>query len=116
MNNIFYIQIYKFGAAWVFDDKERGLVKEPFVSGIPEIINKIVGDATVFDCYFSNSQFPDYNFKLIWEKEEYGGNWYIFENNMRGWLCPALFKFFECAPREIYLLIRSKTNERKTNL
>jgi hypothetical protein len=32
------------------------------------------------------------------------GNWYRTDDPpMEGWLCPALFKFFETAPREIFV-------------
>jgi hypothetical protein len=30
-----------------------------------------------------------------------GGNWYHI-NGKEGWLCPALLKYFDTAPREIY--------------
>jgi NAD(P)-dependent dehydrogenase (short-subunit alcohol dehydrogenase family) len=40
---------------------------------------------------------------LSWIKEEYGGNWYCWEQkNMEGWLCPALFKYFQKSPNKIY--------------
>jgi hypothetical protein len=33
-----------------------------------------------------------------------GGNWYAWsERGIEGWLCPALFKYFEAAPNEIYV-------------
>lgn len=48
--------------------------------------------------------FPGYRVKLEWKREEYGGNWYYSaEFKMEGWLCPALFKYFEKAPKEIYV-------------
>jgi hypothetical protein len=38
--------------------------------------------------------------KLEWRREEYGGNWYYSPQfDMEGWLCPALFKYFELARR-----------------
>ena len=36
------IHPYLFNGVWVFDDESTGLVREPFVSGIPEMINKLV--------------------------------------------------------------------------
>jgi hypothetical protein len=38
-------------------------------------------------------------------REEYGGAWYRCRDplpDMEGWLCPALFKYFEKTPKEIY--------------
>jgi hypothetical protein len=31
-------------ATWVFDDERVGLVQEPFVSGVPEMIDDLVRD------------------------------------------------------------------------
>jgi hypothetical protein len=32
-----------------------------------------------------------------------GGNWYFCEQlGFEGWLCPALFKYFDKAPPELY--------------
>jgi hypothetical protein len=37
-------------------------------------------------------------------KEEYDGYWYRVEDqSAEGWLCPALFKYFETAPETIYV-------------
>ena len=42
--------------------------------------------------------------KLEWRREEYGGNRYFLPAfEMEGWLCPALFKYFDKAPKEIYV-------------
>src|SRR5216684_394509 len=47
---------------------------------------------------------PGHAAKLEWQREEYGGNWYFSpEYEMEGWLCPALFKYFDKAPKEIYV-------------
>ena len=56
-----------------------------------------------FNLLFSAQPFPGYQTKFNWQREEYGGNWYYSEAlGMEGWLCPALMKYFEAAPREIY--------------
>jgi hypothetical protein len=45
---------------------------------------------------------------LEWRREEVGGNWYYGDQfKMEGWLCPALFKYFQAAPREIYVKVES---------
>ncbi|MGI8907476.1 MAG: DUF6717 family protein [Candidatus Sumerlaeaceae bacterium] len=37
-------------------------------------------------------------------EEETGGNWYEWaDHQMKGWLCPALFKYFDAAPKTIYV-------------
>lgn len=107
-NSIGIIHPYWDRGTWVFDDDAVGLVKEPFVAGIPEMINDLVKDIPDarkgFKMLFSASPFPGYQRKLKWSRTEMGGNWYTLEGeNQEGWLCPALFKYFEQAPQELYV-------------
>jgi hypothetical protein len=107
-NSIMVIQPYRHAGTWVFDDPATGLDKEPFVSGIPQMIDEVVKDIpdaeNGFRMLFSQTPFPAYQVKLEWRREEYGGNWYFSgSHNSEGWLCPALFKYFPQAPREIYV-------------
>lgn len=106
-NAIMVIFPYQHQKTWVFDDERVGLVQEPFVSGVPEIIDILVQDIPNinegFKLLFSANPFPSYQAQLIWIKEEYGGNWYRwYQKDMEGWLCPALFKYFSKAPKQIY--------------
>lgn len=114
MNSIFVIAPYKFEGAWVFDDPRVGLVQEPFVAGADAMIERLVAAipnaAGGFRLFFSPEPFPGFAVKLDWSREEYGGNWYRCDAyNMEGWLCPALFKYFEQAPPNIYVKAESKT-------
>ncbi|OCQ93117.1 hypothetical protein BCD64_24290 [Nostoc sp. MBR 210] len=106
-NSMMVIFPYRHNQIWVFDDERLGLVQEPFVSGVPEMIDILVqGIANVdegFKLLFSASPFPGYQAELTWLHEEYNGNWYLWrEKGLEGWLCPALFKYFEQAPAKIY--------------
>lgn len=106
-NSLFIISPYKYEGSWVFDDANAGLIKEPFVSGADVIMDKLVSGIPNaekgFRLLFSASPFPGYSLKLEWQREEYGGNWYYSDKyKMEGWLCPALFKYFDSAPKEIY--------------
>jgi len=91
---------------WVFDDERVELVEEPFVSGIPEMIDDLVADIPEarngFRLLFSANPFPGHQRKLEWVREELGGNWYRLRE-FEGWLCPALFRYFEAAPAELYV-------------
>jgi hypothetical protein len=107
-NQVMVIQPYWSAGTWVFDDPATGLVREPFVSGVPEMIDKLVEDIPDarrgFRLIFSGSPFPGHQMSVDWRREEYGGNWYRNdEHGMEGWLCPALFKYFEEAPRKLYV-------------
>jgi hypothetical protein len=108
MNAIQIIQPYRFAETWVFDDAATGLEKEPFVAGIPEMIDQLVSEIpnaeNGFRLLFSPTPFPGWQEHLSWKREEYGGNWYQAERiGGEGWLCPALFKYFDTAPRDVYV-------------
>ena len=108
MNSIIVIAPYKWEGMWVFDDPRVGLYREPFVSGADVMMDKLVAglpDAQKgFRLIFSAAPFPGYTAKLEWRRDEYGGNWYYSPQfDMEGWLCPALFKYFPRAPREIFV-------------
>src|SRR5262245_34422069 len=93
---------------WVFDDPRVGLDKEPFVSGADKLMDLLVvgiPDAERgFRLLFSATPFPAFAASFQWRREEFGGNWYFSPAyNMEGWLCPALFKYFDKAPKEIFV-------------
>ena len=107
MNSIRIIIPYRYEGMWVFDDPAVNLVREPFVAGIDTIIDRLVADIPGaeqgFRLLFSATPFPGHNIRLEWRREEMGGNWYYCPQfDMEGWLCPALFKYFDEAPNELY--------------
>ena len=107
MNAISAIYPYKYEGMWVFDDPDVGLRREPFVAGIDTMIERLVQNIPNaekgFRLLFSPTPFPGYTVKLEWRREEYSGNWYWSPDyQMEGWLCPALFKYFTEAPKELY--------------
>lgn len=114
MNSINVIAPYRHHGMWVFDDPSVGLVQEPFVAGADTMIDRVVADIPDaergFRLIFSAGPFPGHEIKLEWRREEAGGNWYYAPAlAMEGWLCPALFHYFEAAPREIYVQVKPGT-------
>jgi hypothetical protein len=110
MNALMVIMPYKCQGTWVFDDPAVGLFREPFIAGIDNMIDQAVSripDAEKgFRAIFSARDFPGWDFKLEWQRDESGGNWYYSDEfRMEGWLCPALLKYFPNAPREIYVKV-----------
>jgi len=110
MNAIRIIQPYRYAGQWVFNDAAVGLEREPFVAGIDTMIDQMVADIpdadTGFRLIFSDSPFPGYNICVEWRREEMGGHWYFSPDlGIEGWLCPALFKYFDAAPPKIYALL-----------
>ena len=117
MNSIMVIAPYKFQGIWVFDDKEAGLEKEALVAGVPEIIERVCTEQKVhdpengFSITFSADPFPGHHLKTTWlrEGDDGFGNWYsAYDGTMEGWLCPALFKYFDKAPEHLYLQVASR--------
>lgn len=113
MNTINVIAPYKYHGMWVFDDARVGLVQEPFVSGADVLIDRAVvtiPDAEAgFLLLFSASPFPGHELRLEWRRIDAGGNWYYSpEFRLEGWLCPALLRYFEEAPRQIYVQVKPK--------
>jgi hypothetical protein len=107
-NAIVVIVPYRYGGTWVFDDDRLGLVREPFVGGVPEMIDVLVRDIPNADkgyrLTFSAREFPGYQRKLTWVRGDSVGNWYRLENPpMEGWLCPALLKYYREAPKELFV-------------
>ena len=110
MNSLFAIAPYRFNDFWVFDDLSVGLCQEPFVSGFDHIIDLLTAQIPEadkgFKLVFSSQPFPGFTARFDWNREEMGGNWYSWkERCIEGWLCPALFKYFETAPKEIYIRV-----------
>jgi len=106
-NSLFVLRPYKHEGSWVFDDESVGLVREPFVLGIDDMIDRLVAGVPAaekgFRLIFSPKPFPGYAVKLEWRREETEGNWYFSPTyGIEGWLCPALFKYFETAPLELF--------------
>lgn len=118
-NSIFIIKPYKWNSTWVFDDEKVNLSKEPFVFGMPLIIDLFTKDIPNaeegFRCLFSSSPFPFNTLTLIKENSVNGGTWYSVENSLelfgretlKGWLCPALFKYYNEAPDKLFIYVES---------
>ena len=106
-NALMVIAPYRFEGTWVFDDETTGLVREPFVAGIPEMIDDLVraipNAADGFRLTFSARPFPGAQLELERQMEEADGWWYRDTDSRDGWLCPALYLYFEQAPERIFL-------------
>lgn len=107
-NAIKVIQPYFAHGTWVFDDAATGLKAEPFVNGVPEMIERLVADIPTaragFRLTFSAREFPGYELRLDRGEAHAGGYYYRAPaTGQRGWLCPALFKYFHDAPAAIYV-------------
>ena len=117
MNNaMMVLELYRHNGCWVFDDENFDLVAEAFVLGMSEIIDELaisqfgenMHDKGI-NIIFSKNQFPKYQARIDRLREDSGGNWYVWkETDMEGWLCPALFHYFNTAPDSIYVSLGDK--------
>lgn len=100
---------------WVFDDLSRGLQREPLVMGADRILDEIrldehiagpgVPDTLILT--FSGQNFPGAQYTFERREHENGGFWYYWpQGDRRGWLCPALFKYFDQAPEKLHMHVR----------
>jgi hypothetical protein len=116
VNAINVIAPYHHLGMWVFDDPRVGLVQEPFVSGADTLIDRAVAhipDArSGFLLLFSSSPFPGHGIRLEWRRVDSDGNWYYSRAfDLEGWLCPALLRYFDGPPREIYVQVKPKPHD-----
>lgn len=124
-NSIFSLTAYRHDDMWVFDDEERGLVKEPFVHGADTMFDFMSGNVlpgvnnTRCSIVFSANPMlnNDVHVKHIEDLGEDMGD--IYEvvsaftsattsfDGFQFWLCPALLSFFNKAPENIYVSVTS---------
>lgn len=110
-NAMIRLTCYWANGTWNFDDASKGLVCEPFVCGVDKIItflakakgvSAIHGDQVILT--FSVHPFPGHQGVFKRGEPEAGGCWYSF-GLTKGWLCPALFCYFDEPPENIYFLV-----------
>ncbi len=105
---------YLLHSTWVFDDARTRLHKEAFVSGATEALSKLVSLKQIpnadrgFSLTFAGDAFGGHDAELQWLRGDPSGsgNWY--GTTLDGeyhelWLCPALFCYFETAPKRIFV-------------
>lgn len=112
-NALIVIVPYQHAGTWVFDDSSAKLVREPFVAGVPEMIDVLVKDipgaTNGFRLLFSAQPFPGFQKKLTWLRGDMGGNYYKMEEPaMEGWICPAMFRYYQTAPKELFVKAEAK--------
>lgn len=122
MNAIIKIITYWKYNTWCFTDESVGLKDEAFVAGADTMITELLRRKGIplekandgFILTFSAEYFPsaDAFITHATEDEAKVGNWYILEGvegqeDIIGWFCPALFRYFEVAPLKIYAEVQT---------
>ena len=111
MNEINIIAPYKYLGLWVFDDPKVGLVQEPFVGGADTILDNLVGHIpnadNGFAMVFSANPFAGHQYRFEWRRPDRSGNvYYSPDLNLEGWLCPALLRYFDGPPPELFVQVK----------
>ena len=114
MNAINVIAPYKHHGQWVFDDPALGCHKSllspasTLGSTAWWLTFPTLSEGSLL--IFSGAPFPGHQYRLDWQREEGGGNWYYSADlDMEGWLCPALFKYFSDTPKTLYAQIKARS-------
>jgi hypothetical protein len=102
---------YKVAGVWVFDDPDVGLTQEPFVAGADLILDMMTHDIPDAEhgvnILFSDEPFPGAVHKFVKNDPEYGGYWYRKDGTEQyGWLCPAMFNYFDKSPDNIFIQVK----------
>lgn len=111
---VIVIEPYRYEGGWVFDDPRVGLVREPFVAGITEMLDRLAAAvpnaAAGFRLLFAAHPFAGYQASLTWLRvDPVEGHWYGEDGTAEeGWLCPALFWYFPAPPNKIYVRAEQK--------
>ena len=111
MNAINIIYPHKVYNTWCFTDESVGLREEPFIGDTNSVIDSFThsldNPEKGFKLIFSGEPFPEYDYIVEHlSKDEASGNWYkVVGRNTPFWLCNALMKYFDQAPKEIYVKV-----------
>lgn len=116
MNVIHTIHPRVENGALVFDDIEKGLTREPFVSGADDILISAAVRAGHnpdhgFPLHFSDSPIPSaIEAERVDGEAVPAGAWYhVAAWDMSGWLCPATLRYFSGGyPSKIWFIIPTK--------
>ena len=113
-NSVVVVTPYRSAGVWVFADPAAGIRREPFVAGMPRMLDILAKDIPNADqgfrFLFSGAPFPGHTHRMEWGRAEEGGHWYYGPPNfgVQGWLGPAFFKYLRTTPRFIYFKAEPK--------
>lgn len=108
MNALYQVRCYKHNGYWVFDDPERGIVKEALIAGTDKAIDMLTlgikHAKRGFVLTFSAEPFASFALMASYiERDAKSGYWYYFPyGGFPIWLCPVLDQYFPKPPAYLY--------------
>lgn len=115
------LQPYRFGSALVFDDPVKGLFREAFVGGMPEILLTACRRFGVerpelgFTMLLADEPFPAAQVVLTKVGPDGSGTVYEWEG-MSGWLCANLRLYFDPPPEKLFIALKGIKHSRWSRL
>jgi hypothetical protein len=71
--------------------------------------------ANGFVLLFSGSEFPGFQHRVEWRREQGNGNVYFSPAlQVEGWLCPALLRYFERPPAKLFIQVKPKPADKQS--
>ena len=104
---VFKFDIYKEDDHWYFDDRPRGIIKEEFVEGVPDMILAVTKNPNAHRVVLEVSTLPISSADGILDyvpSPESTGVYYRL-GSIRGWFCPVFWKYFSDPPPTLWVRV-----------
>ncbi len=104
---VFQFDIYREDDRWYFDDRPRGIIKEEFVEGVPEMILAIAKNSAARRVVLEVSTLPTEAADGILDYVPSPGTKDVYYRlgSIRGWFCPVFWKYFQDAPPTLWVRV-----------
>lgn len=107
------LEVYPTGCGWAFDDPRREIVREPFVEGMPQIIDLLIEESSfpraLFTLGICDQLYSGAQISLTYDRSEAGGAWYTCpQYDLSGWFSHRLYDYYDAPPQTLYLATKVK--------
>jgi len=104
---VLHFDIYREDDRWYFNDSERHIYKEEFVSGVPEIILALAKNPNAQRVSVEVSTVPvaAADGILDYVPTSDSNDVYYQLGSIRGWFCPVFWKYFRDPPLTLWVRV-----------
>jgi len=102
---VLIFDIYRKDDHWYFNDQSRGIFKEEFIDGVPDMILAIVKNCNARRVVLEVSTYPISNADgvLDYIPSSDGTGVYYRLGSITGWFCPVFWKYFSDPPPTLWV-------------